>query len=141
MTAQMILTRETTYEIPRKGLWTARVLTGLSAAFLIFDGVMKLIKPPVVVQATVELGYPEQAIVGIGVTLLVCTALYLIPRTSVLGAVLLTGYLGGAVASGVRVQAPLFNIAFPIAFAGVVWGGLWLRDSRLRQLLFSNREA
>src|ERR1700676_1216230 len=84
-------------------LWAGRILTALAAAFLLFDGVMKLVKPPVVVKATVELGYPESTIVGIGVVLLVCTILYLIPRTSILGAVLLTGYLGGAVASNVRV--------------------------------------
>lgn len=141
MTAQMTLTGEVTNEISPKGFWTARVLRWLSTAFLIFDGVMKLIKPPVVVQSTLQLGYPESAIVGIGVALLVCTALYLIPRTSILGAVLLTGYLGGAVASGVRVQAPLFNIVFPILFACLVWGGLWLRDARLQELLPLKRNA
>jgi DoxX-like family len=96
---------------------------------------MKLFKPVFVVQATVKLGYPESTIVGIGIALLVCTLLYAIPRTAVLGAVLLTGYLGGAVASNVRVGAPLFNVAFPIVFATLVWGSLWLRDRRLEQLL------
>ena len=87
------------------------------------------------VEATKQLGYPESAIVGIGVVLLASTLLYLIPRTSILGAVLLTGYLGGAVASNVRAEQPLFNIVFPVIFAGIAWGGLWLRDSRLRRLL------
>jgi len=80
-------------------------------------------------------GYPESTIVGIGIALLASTFLYVIPRTSILGAILLTGYLGGAVASNVRAAAPLFNILFPVVFAALVWGGLWLRDQRLRQLL------
>lgn len=120
----------------RKGLWTGRILTGFAGAFLVFDGVMKLVKPVFVVEATKQLGYPESMIVGIGAVLLVCTLLYLIPRTAVIGAVLLTGYLGGAVASNVRAEQPLFNIAFPIMFAAIVWGGLWLRDARLKALLF-----
>jgi hypothetical protein len=96
---------------------------------------MKLFKPPFVVQATLRLGYPESTIIGIGLVLLVCTLLYLIPRTSVLGAVLLTGYLGGAVATNVRAEQPLFNIVFPIVFATIAWAGLWLREPRLGQLL------
>jgi DoxX-like family len=96
---------------------------------------MKLLKPPVVVQATLKLGYPESAIVGIGIALLAGTLLYLIPRTAILGAVLLTGYLGGAVATNVRVGAPVFNIVFPMIFSALLWGGLWLRDPRLRELL------
>jgi hypothetical protein len=119
----------------QKRLWAGRVLTGLSGAFFIFDGGMKLFKPPVVVQATVQMGYPESTIVGIGIVLLACTLLYLIPRTSILGAVLLTGYLGGAVASNVRAAQPVFNIVFPIVFACIAWGGLWLREARLEQLL------
>jgi len=93
------------------------------------------IDTPMVVKATQELGYPESAIVGIGVVLLVCTLLYLFPRTSILGAILLTGYLGGALASQVRVQASWFNVVFAFVFACVVWGGLWLRDPRVRQFL------
>jgi hypothetical protein len=96
---------------------------------------MKLFKPPFVVQATVHLGYPESAIVGIGVALLVSTLLYLMPRTSIPGAVLLTGYLGGAVATNVRAEQPVFNIVFPVIFAGIAWGGLWLRDPRLERIL------
>jgi len=82
-----------------------------------------------------QLGYPESCIVGIGVTLLVCTLLYIVPRTSAVGAVLLTGYLGGAVASNVRAGMPLFNVVFPIILAALLWGGLWLRDLRVRGLL------
>jgi hypothetical protein len=117
------------------GIWSGRVLSGLVSAFLLFDGTMKLFKPVVVVKTTVELGYPESSIVGIGLVLLVSTFLYIIPRTSVLGAILLTGYLGGAVATHVRVSAPLFNIIFPIVFGAIIWGGLWLRDERVRQML------
>jgi hypothetical protein len=119
-------------------LWTGRTLTTLAAAFLLFDGVMKLVKPPVVVKATLELGYPESSIVGIGVLLLVCTLIHLIPRASILGAVLLTGYLGGAVASNVRIGNPLFShVLFPVYIAAMVWGGLYLRDTRLRTLISS----
>jgi hypothetical protein len=120
-------------------LWTGRILTTFAVAFLAFDGVMKLVKPPVVVKATLELGYPESSIVGIGVLLLVCTLIHLIPRTSILGAVLLTGYLGGAVATNVRVGNPLFShVLFPVYVAAMVWGGLYLRDTRLRTLVSSN---
>jgi hypothetical protein len=116
-------------------LWTGRVMTALAVLFLIFDGVTKLVKPPFVVEATVNLGYPETAIVGIGLVLLVATILYLIPSTSVLGAVLLTGYLGGAVASHVRIDNPLFShTLFPIYLALLIWGGLYLRDHGLRTL-------
>jgi len=117
-------------------LWTGRILSALTVVFLLFDGVMKLIKSPEVVKGTVELGYPESTIVGIGIVLLVCTALYVIPRTSILGAVLLTGYLGGAVASNVRVGNPLFShVLFPVYFAALMWGALYLRDVRVRSLI------
>jgi hypothetical protein len=115
-------------------IWASRILTALSVLFFLLDGGMKLFKPPVVVQATVGLGYPESTIVGIGVTLLVCTVLYLIPRTAVLGAILLTGYLGGAVASNVRAETALFNAVFPALFAVVVWASLVLRDKRLESI-------
>ena len=103
--------------------------------FMLLDAVMKLVKPLPVVQATVQLGFPESVIFGLGIALLVCTVLYAIPGTSVLGAILLTGYLGGAVASKVRVEAGLFDLTFPVIFAALVWGGLFLRDPRLRALI------
>jgi hypothetical protein len=100
------------------------------------DGVMKLIKPAPVVEATMRLGYPESVIQSLGIVLLVCTILYAIPRTSILGAILLTGYLGGAVAANVRVGNPLFShTLFPVYVALFVWGGLYLRDRRLRGLI------
>ena len=116
-------------------IWRGRILSTLAALFLVFDGALKLVKPPVVVQATLQLGYAESAILGIGVTLLACTLLYAVPRTSSLGAVLLTGYLGGAVASNVRAAMPIFNVVFPFVVAVLLWGGLWLRDLRVRNLL------
>ena len=119
----------------RGWLWTGRVLSTLAVLFFVLDGVMKLFKPSFVVSATIGLGFPESEIVGIGVALLICTALYAIPRTSILGAVLLTGYLGGAIAAKLRIHAPLFDICFAVIFAAFVWGGLWLRNQRLRTIL------
>jgi hypothetical protein len=116
-------------------IWASRILTALSILFLLMDGSMKLFKPPFVVEATFRLGYPESTIVGIGVALLVCTILYVIPRTAILGAILLTGYLGGAVASNVRAETPLFNAVFPALFAVAVWASLVLRDKRLESIL------
>lgn len=139
MTSPSIATAEaflpTTPTASRKSLWTGRILSGLVAAFFLMDAVMKLFKPAFVVEATVQLGYPASCIVGLGVVLLLCTVLYLIPRTAVLGAVLLTGYLGGAVATHVRVSAGLFNVLFPVVFGCMVWGSLYLRDRRLHGLL------
>jgi hypothetical protein len=102
---------------------------------LLLDGVMKLIKPRPVIEATVQLGYPESTIVWIGIVLLVATVVYLIPRTAVLGAILLTGYLGGAVATHVRVGAGWFPIVFPVIFGALIWGGLYLRDQQLQGLV------
>ena len=115
--------------------WIGRVLSTLASLFLLFDGIMKLVKPPVVVQSTLQLGYAESAILGIGLTLLVCTLLYVVPRSSILGAVLLTGYLGGAVASNIRAGMPVFNVVFPMIMAALLWGGLWFRDLRVRDLV------
>ena len=123
------------FMISKMQLWVGRIMSSLAALFLLGDGVMKLLKPPVVVKATLQLGYAESAIVGIGATLLVCTLLYIVPRTSTVGAILLTGYLGGAVASNVRAGMPLFNVMFPMIIAGLAWGGLWFRDVRVRNLL------
>ncbi len=121
--------------VSKKTLWAGRIVSFLPALFLLMDGIMKLIKPPPVVQATVELGYSESVILALGIILLTATILYVIPQTSVLGAILLTGYLGGAVATHVRVSDGLFSIVFPIVFGVLLWGGLWLRDLRVRALL------
>jgi hypothetical protein len=112
------------------------MLTGLVAAFLTFDTVMKLLQLAPAVQGTTELGYPAGTVVVIGAIELVCLVLYLVPRTAVLGALVLTGYLGGAIATHVRVGSPLpTHTLFPIYVALMVWGGLYLRESRLRELL------
>lgn len=116
-------------------LWAARIISGLPALFLLVDGAMKLVKPAPVVEATVRLGYPESTIVPIGVVLIVCTILYLIPKTSVLGAILLTAYLGGAVATHVRAGEPVFSIVFAVVFGVLLWLGLYLRNPTLRLLV------
>ena len=129
------LMQPTSSPISKSRLWLGRMMSGLPALFLLVDGGMKLFKPRVVVEATVQLGYPEAVIVGLGVVLLASTLLYLFTRTAILGAILSTGYLGGAVASQVRVRAVSFNIILPVLLGALLWGGLWLRDRRLQQLL------
>jgi hypothetical protein len=122
--------------ISKKSIWAGRIVSGFAVLFFLMDGVMKLFKPSFVVEASVNrLGYPESDIVGIGVLLLVCTMLYVFPRTSILGAILLTAYLGGATASQVRAGTGWFNVMFAVTFGVLVWIGLWLRDGRVRTLL------
>ena len=120
---------------PSKAMfWTGHVVGLLPALFLLFDAGMKLVKPEFVVKATTELGYAEDVIVPLGIVLLASTVLYLVPRTAILGAILLTGYLGGAVDCHVRAGQGAFEILFPVVFGIFLWGGLWLRDNRLRAL-------
>jgi hypothetical protein len=118
-----------------KMLWAGRILSAIPVLFLLFDGVVNLIKPASVVEATVRLGYPESIVPGLGILLLVCTVVYVVPRTFVLGAILLTGYLGGATATHVRIGDQLFPILFPSIVGALIWGGLFLRDERLRTLI------
>jgi len=134
-TAETQSVRSTESLVSKKRLWAGRIMSGLPTLFLLVDGSMKLYKPRAVVEATVQMGYPESAIVGLGVVLVLSTLLYLLPRTAILGAILLTGYLGGAVASQVRVGAVAFNIIFPVLIGSLLWGGLWLRDRRLQGLI------
>ena len=124
-----------TNPVSKKALWAGRIISTLPALFLLLDGVMKLVKPKPVVDATVGLGYSESVILPLGIVLLICTILYSIPRTAILGAILLTGYLGGAVATHVRAGEGLFPILFPVIFGVLLWGGLWLRDERLRAFI------
>ena len=121
--------------VTNKRLIAGYVLSTIPVLFLLMDGIMKLFKPAVVVNGTVDLGYSESVIVPLGIILTACTILYAIPRTAVLGAVLLTGYLGGAIATHVRVAAPAFNLIFPVIVALFIWGGLYLRDTRVAELL------
>lgn len=114
-------------------IWTGRALSGIAVLFLVFDSLGKLLRVPAVIEGTAALGFPTDVIFGLGVTLIACVAAYVLPRTSLLGAVLLTGYLGGAVASQVRIGSPLFtHVLFPTYVAALVWGGLMLRDPRVR---------
>jgi hypothetical protein len=122
--------------VGKKSLWAGRVLSGLAVAFLVFDAGFKFMVTPEAVAATAVLGWPADVMPLIGAIELVCLAAYLVPRTAILGAVLWTGYLGGAIATHLRVHNPLFShTLFPIYIAILIWGGLWLRDRRVRALI------
>ena len=115
---------------------TAYVLTTLAAVFLLLDTVMELLRLAPAVEGTTALGYPVHTVAVIGAIELVCLALYLVPQTAVFGAVVMTGYLGGAVATHVRIGNPLLtHTHFPIYVAAMIWGGLYLREPRLRELM------
>ena len=116
-------------------LWTGRILSAVVALFLLFAAITDLVKPAFAVQGTIKYGYPLASMTGIGIALLVGVLLYLFPRTSVLGAIVLTGYLGGAVSTHVRAGDPPGLMCFPVLFAIAMWGGLYLRDLRLRALV------
>jgi hypothetical protein len=116
-------------------LWAGRIITALVVLFFLFDGVTKAIKVPQVIEASTQLGYTESQIMGIGILLLVCTAIYLLPQTAVLGAILLTGYMGGAIATHVNAESGLFPISFSAIFGVLVWLGLYLREPRLHALV------
>jgi hypothetical protein len=121
--------------ISRRARWAGRVISGLAVAFLAFDAAIKLLGMPPALEATARLGYPASTVLTLGLLEAVCLALYLVPRTALLGALLWTGYLGGAVATHVRVGNPLAShVLFPIYIAALLWAGLWLRDTRLRAL-------
>jgi DoxX-like family len=123
-------------QISKTSLWAGRIISALVVLFLIFDGVTKVMKVPAVMEATARIGFPANLIVGIGTLLLACTAVYVIPRTSILGAILLTGYLGGAVVTNLRAGSSLFGeTLFPVYFGVFVWAGLYLRDERLHALI------
>jgi DoxX-like family len=122
----------------KKTLWAGRSLSLLPILFLLFDTVFKLLRPTPtpVVEAFNKLGYPPTLAVTLGVLLLACVVVYMIPKTAVLGAILLTGYLGGAVATHLRVGDPLFShVLFPVYMGLFIWGGLYFRDERLRVLI------
>ena len=121
--------------------WGGRTATGIAVLFIVFDTVVKLASSKVAVDATVQLGYAPHHVVAIGAIELACLILYLVPRTAFIGAVLWTGYLGGAVASNVRLDNPLFShTLFPVYVAALLWGGLYSHDARLRAL-FARRSA
>ena len=117
-------------------LWTSRIMSGLAVTFMVFDSVIKVIRESHAVESTVQLGYPESAVVVIGIIETLCLLLYVIPQTSAFGAVFLTGYLGGAVAIQFRLNNPLFShTLFPVYIAVLLWGSLYLREPRLKQLI------
>ena len=116
--------------------WTGRIIGGLAVLFLLFDTVGKLLTLPPVVDGTTRLGYPAHLVLAIGLVEFGCLVVYLVPRTAVLGAILLTGYLGGAVATHVRIGSPLFtHVLFPVYVGLLIWGALVLRDRGLRALI------
>jgi hypothetical protein len=119
----------------KAALWTGRVLSWLIAAFLVFDGTIHIMKPPPVVEAFTRLGFPLGLAIPLGVIELICIGLYLIPRTSILGAILLTGYLGGAIATQLHSGSPMWEVVFPVTMGFIVWGGLYFRDYELRSLI------
>ena len=118
--------------VPKKLLWTGRVISALPVMILFISAIMKLIKPPQVAEGFTHLGLPEKLAIGLGILELVCTMFYIIPRTAVLGAILLTGYLGGAILAHLRVGDAFIG---PFVFGVLVWAGLFLREPRLRALI------
>jgi len=128
----MVQTSETSNVV----LWTGRIMSGLVIAFMLLDGAMKLVPLDVVVTTSEQMGIPGSLARTLGIIGLICTLLYAVPRTSVLGAILLTGYLGGAVASHLRLGDPIFTHTVYGLYLGLLaWGGLYLRDARLRALI------
>ena len=127
-----------TAPVSKPALWSGRLLSGLVIVFLLFDGAVKLVPWPGVTETMDRMGYgsSETLARSLGLITIVCTALYAVPPTSILGAILLTGYLGGAIASHVRIGSPMFShILFGFYLGLMVWSGLWLRDRSLRALL------
>ncbi|MRG55010.1 DoxX family protein [Phyllobacterium sp. SYP-B3895] len=127
-----------TAPVSNTAVWAGRVMSGLIILFMLFDSGIKLIPLDVVIQTCAELGLPTSVGFdrGLGILGLICTILYAVPQTSVLGAILLTGYMGGAIATQVRVGNPLFShLLFGVYLGLILWGGLYLRDPRLRKIL------
>lgn len=121
--------------VSKSARWTSYMMSGLVILFMLLDSIMKFVKPPEVVEGTLALGYSVHHLPVIGALGLISTLLYAFPRTSVLGAILLTGYFGGAVATHIRLDNPLFtHTLFTVYFGIFVWGGLWLRNTKLREL-------
>jgi len=122
--------------LSKKSLWGGRIASGLIVAFLLFDAVIHLMKPAPVVEGFAKLGFPLRLAVPLGIIELVCVLLYVLPRTSILGAILLTGYLGGAIAIQLPTGNPFFGeVLFPVYIGVFLWGGIYLRDEKLRALI------
>jgi hypothetical protein len=135
----MQLDSQTTSEVrptaSKGAIWTGRVISGLIGLFMLQDGILKAIKLPMILKYCAKYGLNDSMIQGIGVTLLICTVIYLIPRTTVLGAILLTGYLGGAILLHLRFGDPVFAMVFAFIFGVLVWLGIFLREPKLWALI------
>jgi len=128
--------------VSKTSLWAGRIISALVVLFMVFDGVIKVLRLTPAVEGTLSLGYPVSVVFPLGIVVLVCVLLYVIPQSSVLGAILLTAYLGGAVATRVLVGNPLFShVLFPTYVGVLAWLGLFLRDERLRDLIPLRRSA
>jgi DoxX-like protein len=137
----MMQTSVQTASVSKAAIWAGRIMSGLVIAFFLFDGGIKLVPLDIVITASQQLGIPGELARTLGILSLICTILYAIPQTSVLGAILLTGYLGGTVATHLRIADPLFtHTLFGVYLGLLVWGGLYLRDERLRALIPLRRE-
>ena len=127
---------ETAHRSARTAINIGRVCSGLAVLFLIFDTTLKVFRLGPAIEGTIALGYPESSVQWIGLVELVCLTLYVVPRTSVFGALMLTGYLGGAIATHVRIGSPLLtHVLFPVYVALLLWGGLYVREKRLQALV------
>ena len=122
----------TTQSVSKKVLWTGYIMSALPVLLFLFSGVMKLVKPPDVTKGFAHMGLPDKLALGLGILEIACTIVYAIPRTAVLGAILLTGYLGGAIVTHLRIGEPFI---MPVIIGIFVWGGIFLRDPRLRELI------
>ena len=130
-----------TASLPKKLLWPGRAISAIPIWFLFVDAMAKLVRPAPIADLYLRIGYPDSVITGLGILLLVCVIVHVIPRTAILGAILLTGYLGGATAIFLRVGDPLSSIVLPSFLGLLIWGGLYLRDARLRALICFKKNA
>jgi hypothetical protein len=139
--AKMMQTSVQTAPVSNTAIWAGRIMSGIVILFLLFDATIKLIPLEIVVTTSEQMGIPLHFARTLGILTLVCTALYAFPRTAVLGAILLTGYLGGAIWTHLRIGSPLFtHTLFGVYLGLLIWGGLYLRDERLRALIPLRRE-
>ena len=126
---------------PTRMIWTGRILSAFAVLFLLFDSAIHMARPAPVVEAFNQLGLPLHLALPLGIVELLCIIIYVLPRSRMPGAILLTGYLGGAVATHVRVGNPVFETVFPVIIGSLIWGGLYLRDSRLRRCFAGDSSA
>jgi hypothetical protein len=127
--------------VAKKALWAGYIISGLVVLMLLMSATFKFMSPPDVLKEFARLGYAEGHAVGLGILEVACVVVYAIPQTAVLGAILITGYLGGATATHVRIDDPLTNLIGPIVFGVLAWLGLYLRDRRLRDLIPIRRDS